>query len=236
MAKIKAKGTSKVLSSLGDSRAKSKLIVSVSALNDGQKEAIRSIASTENNIVIINGTAGTGKTFLSASWGLEQLLKNKFERIILTRPYVESGENLGFLPGSFDNKIAPFMIPIFDVFREHLSDTDIDDLYKSKKIITLPIAYMRGTTFKNAFVLLDEAQNTTVKQMHLFLTRIGANSKMVITGDSRQSDLHYENGFTDALNRLKDIKGLDIVNIDSKFIVRHEIISEIENRYNEKKD
>ncbi len=234
MAKNRAKNVEKVpssTSSLGQARAKSKLLPTVTAANDGQKDALRSIANPDNHIVLLNGIAGTGKTFVSASWGLEQLLKGHFERMILTRPYVEAGESLGFLPGTYDNKIAPFMIPIFDVFRDHLSDDDIDELFKSKKIITLPIAYMRGVTFKNAFVLLDEAQNTSIRQMHLFLTRVGQNAKLVVTGDSRQSDIKGENGFTDALARLQGINGLDMVHLDPKCVVRHAIIPEIEQRY-----
>lgn len=241
MAKHKSKNADKSQSSaaqssaaLGNTRAKSKLIPSVTAVNEGQKNALRSIANPDNHIIMVNGIAGTGKTFISASWGLEQMLKGHFERMILTRPYVEAGESLGFLPGTYDNKIAPFMIPIFDVFRDHLSEEDIDDLFKAKKIITLPIAYMRGVTFKNAFVLLDEAQNTTPKQMHLFLTRVGLNAKMVVTGDARQSDIRGENGFTDALERLQGINGLDIVGLDPNSVVRHAIIPEIEQRYSEK--
>jgi phosphate starvation-inducible PhoH-like protein len=225
--------------SLSNGRPKSKIIPSVSSLNEGQKEALRAIANPENSIVFINGIAGTGKTFISASWGLEQLLKGKFDKMVITRPYVEAGESLGFLPGDFDSKIAPFMIPIFDVMSEHLSKEDIDDLIKSGRIVTLPLAYMRGVTFKNSFVLLDEGQNATVKQMHLFLTRIGQNSKIVVTGDWSQSDLGPKNGFADALDNLKGVEGengekLQIITLDPNSVVRHGIISAINKRYEQK--
>jgi len=234
MAKQTAKRNASKSISLTAARDKSKMVPSVTALNDKQKDAIRAIANVENHIVMIDGIAGTGKTYLSASWGLEQLMKGKFDKIILTRPYVEAGESLGFLPGSFDSKIAPFMIPIFDVINEHLCADDAKELFDENRIMVLPIAYMRGVTFKRAFVLLDEAQNTTCKQMHLFLTRIGEGSKVVITGDGRQSDVGPNNGFVDALGRLVGVKGLEIVTLDPKQVVRHSIISEIDSRYTDK--
>jgi phosphate starvation-inducible PhoH-like protein len=225
----------KSVNSLNAKRDKSKLFPSVTAKNDGQKSALRSIANPDNSIVFVNGIAGTGKTFLAASWGFEQLMKGKFDKIVFTRPVVEAGENLGYLPGSFDMKIAPFMIPIFDTLYEQMSEADVKEMIEEAKIVTLPLAYMRGVTFKNAFVLLDEAQNTTVKQMHLFLTRIGENSKMVVTGDSQQSDIRGENGFADALTLLPGAPGLDFVHLDPSQVVRHPIIGEIDRRYSSRK-
>jgi phosphate starvation-inducible PhoH-like protein len=216
---------------LGQKNDKLKIFPSVSAKNDGQKSALRAIANPSNSIVMIDGIAGTGKTYIAASWGLEQLMKGKFEKIIFTRPVVEAGENLGFLPGDFGMKIAPFMIPIFDVLHKHLNEDELKILTEENKIITLPIAYMRGVTFENAFILLDEAQNTTPKQMQLFLTRIGENSKMVIVGDRQQSDIKVQNGFTDGLKRLEGVTGLEIVELDPSQVVRHPIISEIDSRY-----
>jgi phosphate starvation-inducible PhoH-like protein len=200
---------------------------------------LRAIANPENSIVFIDGIAGTGKTYISASWGLEHLLKGKFDKMVITRPYVEAGESLGFLPGDFDTKIAPFMIPIFDVMGDHLTKDDVDSLFKSGKIVTLPLAYMRGVTFKNSFVLLDEGQNATVKQMHLFLTRIGKNSKVVVTGDASQSDLGPRNGFADALLNLQGVVGeggekLEIISLDPNSVVRHGIIPAINKRYENK--
>jgi phosphate starvation-inducible PhoH-like protein len=229
MAKTPAKKAKDI--SLTPAREKSKAIPSVSALNPAQKTAIRTIADSDNTIVLLNGIAGTGKTFLAASWGLEQFMKGKFERLVFSRPYVEAGENLGYLPGTYDNKMAVFMIPIFDVLHEHLSNDDIKLLAEEHKIVTLPLAYMRGVTFKNSFVLLDEGQNATIRQMHLFLTRVGAGSKVVVTGDTAQSDLRGENGFKDAITRLDGVPGLKIVQLDASAVVRHSIIPEIDKRY-----
>ena len=222
--------------SLSDGREKTKIIPSVSALNPSQKNVLRAIASTDNSIIFLNGIAGTGKTYLAASWGLGEMLKGKFERMIITRPYVEAGEKLGYLPGDYGSKIAPFMIPIMQTLEDHMSFSDVEQLTKDHKIITLPLAYMRGVTFKNAFVLLDEGQNTTATQMHLFLTRIGEKSKMVVTGDASQSDLGKRNGFSDAIARLDGVKGLEFVTLDPNLVVRHPIIQEINGRYGEGKE
>lgn len=230
-----AKKAQKSVSSLTPAREKPKMLPSVTALNPGQKNALRAIASKDNHIVFIDGIAGTGKTFIAASWGLEQVVKGHFDRMIITRPYVEAGENLGFLPGSYDDKIAPFMIPITDVFHEHMTADMIKELVEEGRIKTLPLAYMRGVTFKKAFVILDEAQNCTPKQMHLFLTRIGEGSKVVVTGDIKQSDLGPYNGFKDALERLQGVNGLEIVGLDPASVVRHGIIPEIDARYADKR-
>jgi phosphate starvation-inducible protein PhoH len=186
---------------------------------------------SKEKLYITDNFVVTHNTYLAASWGLGEMMKGHFDRIIVTRPYVEAGERLGYLPGSFDCKIAPFMIPIFDSFRDHITKEDMDALAKNEKIVTLPLAYMRGVTFKKAFVLLDEAQNTTISQMHLFLTRIGEGSKVVITGDVSQSDLGPVNGFADALGRLEGVKGLEIIRLSPEFVVRHSIIPEIDKRY-----
>lgn len=228
MAKASKRGVS-----LSTGREKSKIIPSVSALNPSQKNVLRAIADASNNLVFVNGIAGTGKTYLAASWGLGEMLRGKYERLVITRPYVEAGEKLGYLPGDYGHKIAPFMIPIMQTFEDHISFQDIEDMTKENKIITLPLAYMRGVTFKNAFVLLDEAQNTTITQMHLFLTRIGEKSKMVVTGDTSQSDIGCRNGFSDALGRLKGVNGSEIVNLDPALVVRHPIIQQINERYAE---
>jgi phosphate starvation-inducible PhoH-like protein len=216
---------------VGVKREKSKLFPSVSAKNDGQKAALRSFASPETFITFVNGIAGTGKTHIAVCYGLEQLIKGHFDKIIFTRPVVEAGENLGYLPGSFDMKLAPFMIPIMDTLHEQMSAQDIKALAEAHKIITLPLAYMRGVTFKNAFVVLDEAQNTTPKQMHLFVTRLGENSKIVITGDTKQSDIKGVNGFADGIERLTGCPGIEVVELDPTQVVRHPIISEIDKRY-----
>jgi phosphate starvation-inducible PhoH-like protein len=224
----------KGLSSLSSGREKPKMIPSVTAVNPDQKNVLRAIADIENHIVFIDGVAGVGKTHLSVSWGLEQLLKGRYERMIFTRPYVEAGESLGYLPGSFDSKIAPFMIPIFDILHDNLTAQEVKEMVENRQIITLPLAYMRGVTFKNGFVLLDEAQNSTIRQMHLFLTRIGQGSKVVVTGDREQSDIGQNNGFGDAFDRISDIKGIELITMDPTLVVRHPIIPELERRYTKK--
>jgi phosphate starvation-inducible PhoH-like protein len=126
------------------------------------------------------------------------------------------------------------MIPIFDVLHEHLTGEEIKGLMEDRKIVTLPLAYMRGVTFKNAFVLLDEAQNATVRQTHLFLTRIGHGSKVVVTGDRKQSDIGENNGFQDAYSRLNDVDGIEMITMDPTLVVRHQIIPDLERRYTKK--
>jgi len=217
-----------------------KLVPIVTAKNEGQKNLFRAMASAENDIIFVDGIAGTGKSFCAISWGLLEFMKGRFEKIIITRPVVEAGENLGFLPGTFEEKILPYITPVMDIIGEHLNIQDIKGMIADGKIVTTPLAFMRGMTFKKAFVLLDEAQNTTPKQMELFLTRIGEGSKMVITGDTRQSDLGQYNGFQDALNILADMKqqghGLEIVTLCSNSVVRHGIIPEISKRYTAKRE
>lgn len=217
---------------LGSSE-KSKLIPSVSALNEGQKGLLRSLSNTENSIILVDGMAGSGKTFCAVSWGFEQFFKGKYNKLIFSRPTVEAGrEHLGYMPGDMNSKLSPYMIPIFDSLGEHIHSDELQDLINSNKIITLPLAFMRGITFKNAFVLLDEAQNTNVEQMQLFLTRIGSGSKIVITGDTSQTDIvGIKNGFDDALTRLEGVKGLDIIKLDASSVVRHPMIPEIVERY-----
>lgn len=219
------------ISSLSTARPQQKMIPSVTAVNADQKNVLRAIADAANHIVFVDGVAGVGKTYLAASWGVEQLIKGRFDRLILTRPYVEAGESLGFLPGTFDNKIAPFMIPIFDVLHEHLTAEQVKQMVEERKIVTLPLAYMRGVTFKNAFVLLDEAQNATIRQMHLFLTRIGNGSKIVVTGDREQSDIGDHNGFLDAFNRIHGVNGVEMISMNPDLVVRHPIIPDLERRY-----
>ena len=210
------------------------LIPSVHGKNEGQKNLFRAMADPDNNIVLVDGAAGTGKSFCSMSWGLLEFLKGRFEKIIITRPVVEAGESLGFLPGTLEEKIFPYILPVMQIIEDHITLQDIKNLVAEGKIITTPLAYMRGMTFKKAFVLLDEAQNCTQKQMHLFLTRIGEGSKMVVTGDTGQSDLGPNNGFIDGLIRLQGVKGLEIVELDPNSIVRHGIIPDINSRYDNK--
>jgi phosphate starvation-inducible PhoH-like protein len=212
-----------------NSREESSKIVKAVAKNDGQKNVLRAI--DENVVTIINGVAGTGKTFLAVSYGLQMLFRGKFKRIVITRPYVEAGEHLGFLPGSFEDKTAPFLVPIFDTIGEHLSRQDIDDFIEEGRVVVMPLAYMRGVTFKDSYVVCDEAQNASPKQFHMLLTRIGEKSKVVVTGDPSQSDLTTRSGLADAITRLDGIKGLEIVHLDASCVVREPIVAEIDQRY-----
>ncbi len=168
----------KKISYTNDNR-ETKRIISVSALNEGQKTALKTFADPNNVVTILHGCAGTGKTFLAVSWGLEMLRKGKFKRLIVTRNAVEAGEKLGSMPGNSDLKLQPYLIGVFDTLAEHLSTNEIKKMVEENTIVTLPVAFMRGVTFKDAFVVLDEAQNATSKQLHMFLTRIGRGSKVV---------------------------------------------------------
>jgi len=214
-----------------------KLIVAVSAKNPGQKLALKTIS--ENKVTFLTGIPGCGKTHCAVGWGLQQMItKNSYEQIIFTRPIVEAGESLGYLPGGASDKVAPYMMPMYDVLSNYLSLEQINELVSKKKIVSLPLAYMRGVTFKNAYVVCDEMQNTSVEQMHLLLTRIGEGSKVVCTGDTEQSDLTYhrnrapdDNGLVDALDRLKDVEHVGFVDLDYHSCVRDKIVTDIDRRY-----
>ena len=207
--------------------------ISVTARSQHQKELLKSIK--ENVITIVQGPPGSGKTMLSVVSGLREFTIGRYSKLIFTRPCVEAnGENLGFLPGDLHEKIHPYMYPIFDFLADYLSQKQIEGLIKSENIVTLPLAFQRGMTFKNSFVLLDEAQNTKPDQIRMFLTRIGENCKVVITGDPLQSDIKHKNGLVDACERLVNIDKLGIVEFTKEDIVRHPIVAEIEERY--KKD
>jgi phosphate starvation-inducible PhoH-like protein len=203
------------------------------AQNEEQEEVLRSI--NENLITIIAGSPGVGKTFLATMQGISDVLKNKYQRLILSRPCVEAfGENLGFLPGRYEQKLAPYMMPIIDILEDNLSSGTMKGLVETKVIKTIPLAFMRGIEFKNSFVILDEAQNTIPSQIYMLLTRIGKNCKIVITGDPYQSDIPERNGLVDAMDRLDGMDDIGIVSLSPKSIIRHPIIEEIEARY--KKD
>lgn len=210
-------------------KTESSKIVKASAMNDGQKNVLRCI--DENTISIINGVAGTGKTYLAVSYGLQMYFRGKFKRLVITRPYVEAGEHLGFLPGSFEEKTAPFLMPIFDVLGDHLSKDDIQTMVDEGTIVILPLAYMRGVTFKDAYVVLDEGQNATKKQLHMFLTRCGSGSKLVVTGDTAQSDIGNQSGLKDAIERLDGVKNFEVAHLDASCVVRDPIVAEIDERY-----
>lgn len=204
--------------------------INVIAKSQHQKELLKSIR--DNIVTIVAGPPGSGKTMLAVVSGLREFTMGKYSKLIFTRPCVEAnGENLGFLPGDLNEKIHPYMYPIFDFLSDYLTTKQIEGLIKSESIITLPLAFQRGMTFKNSFVILDEAQNTNIGQIRMFLTRIGDNCKVVITGDPDQSDVKNKNGLVDACERLVGIDGLGIVNFTTEDIVRNPIVAAIEERY-----
>lgn len=187
----------------------------------------------KNTIVFAMGAAGTGKTYLAVAYGVNMLKQKKVNKIIITRPIVEAGENLGFLPGELKEKVDPYLTPIYDAFHDILGK-ETTDRYLEKGIIEIaPLAYMRGRTLSDAFVILDEAQNTTSTQMKMFLTRLGYNSKMVITGDESQIDLKasVKSGIMVASELLKDIEEIECIKFDSKDVVRHPLVSKIIHAY-----
>ncbi len=183
------------------------------------------------------GVSGTGKTYLATAAAIDYLKKRKIYRIILARPIVEAGEKLGFLPGNFNQKIDPYLCPIYDVLFEILGP-DFNEKYILHNIIeVVPLAYMRGRTFNDSFVILDEAQNTTIQQMKMFLTRLGFNSKAVINGDISQIDLPNKSlsGLRHAINVLNNLSSVGFVYFDVKDIMRSSIVANIINAYEENK-
>lgn len=205
----------------------------LTALTPGQKEAIKAIK--DNDVTILTGPAGSGKSHIATIYGLSEVLKENYRNLMLTRPCIEAyGEELGFLPGTFNQKIAPYMIPIFDIIYEYIDVKVVEKMVSDMKIITLPLAFQRGVSFNNSFVVFDEAQNAIPNQFRMFLTRIGNNSKVVITGDPNQSDRSENNGLIDACERLEGVKNLKVVRLTEEDVVRNPIVVEIDKRYSKK--
>jgi phosphate starvation-inducible PhoH-like protein len=196
----------------------------------GQKEYVESI--DKNTIVFGIGPAGTGKTYLAMAKAVQALQRKEVSRIILTRPAVEAGERLGFLPGTLSEKIDPYLRPLFDALHEMLDPDAVPRMIATGTIEVAPLAYMRGRTLNDSFIILDEAQNTTAEQMKMFLTRLGFNSKMVITGDTTQVDLPFgKSGLKVATDILSGVEGLHIATLSSKDVVRHELVTRIVEAY-----
>jgi phosphate starvation-inducible PhoH-like protein len=196
----------------------------------GQKTYLDAI--DEHTITFGIGPAGTGKTYLAVAKAVAALYGKQVSRIILTRPAVEAGERLGFLPGTLSEKIDPYLKPLFDALQEMLEPEATTRLLQAGVIEVAPLAYMRGRTLNDSFIILDEAQNTTKEQMKMFLTRLGFNSKMVITGDTTQIDLPGgKSGLNVATSILKDVEGLHIAKLTSKDVVRHELVTRIVEAY-----
>jgi len=190
-------------------------------------------AMLQDELVFGIGPAGTGKTYLAVCAAVSMLVSGQIDRIILSRPAVEAGERLGFLPGDMKEKVDPYMRPIYDALYENLPSDQVTRKLESGEIEVAPLAFMRGRTLKNAFILLDEAQNTTPVQMKMFLTRLGENSRMVITGDLSQIDLPrgQRSGLADALDTLEGVKGIAAVRFSDQDVVRHPLVSRIVKAY-----
>lgn len=190
-----------------------------------------------NTITFGIGAAGTGKTFLAVACAVDALEKGLVKKIVLVRPAIEAGEKLGFLPGDLAEKIDPYLQPLYDSLYECLGFENVNKLLEKKVIEIAPLAYMRGRTLNDAFIILDEAQNTTISQMQMFLTRIGYGSTTVVTGDVSQIDLpkDSQSGLKDCLEFILDIKGIDAVKFGSKDVMRHKIVSSIVSEYEKRK-
>ena len=187
----------------------------------------------KNDMVFAIGPAGTGKTYTSVALAVRALKDKQVKRIILTRPAVEAGENLGFLPGDLKDKLDPYMQPLYDALMDMIPFDKLNSFIENGTIQIAPLAFMRGRTLDNAFVILDEAQNTTYVQMKMFLTRMGKNAKFIITGDPGQIDLPRKtaSGLSEALHIIKGIKGIGTLWLDDKDVVRHPLVKEIINAY-----
>ena len=197
----------------------------------GQSKFLKEILNKE--IVFVIGPAGTGKTFIAVSYAVSMLVSGLIDKIIILRPAVEAGEKLGFLPGDLKEKIDPYLRPIYDCFDENLPKDKVKKLIENQKIEIAPIAYLRGRTLNNSYIILDEAQNTSPIQMKMFLTRFGENSKMIITGDITQIDLPSGNksGLIDAISNLKKINNISFVYLTEKDVVRHPLVKKIVKAY-----
>ncbi len=190
-------------------------------------------AYEKNDMLFAVGPAGTGKTYLSIALAVKALKEKTAKRVILSRPAVEAGEKLGFLPGDMKDKIDPYLQPLYDALEDMLPAVKLQDMMEKHVIQIAPLAFMRGRTLNDAVVILDEAQNTTPAQIRMFLTRMGLNSKMIITGDMTQVDLPRgtKSGLHEALEILSDIEGIDVVKLGNKDIVRHKLVTKIVNAY-----
>jgi phosphate starvation-inducible protein PhoH and related proteins len=209
-------------------RTRKKTIVPRSAMQIRYMEAL-----VKNDIIFALGPAGTGKTYLAVAQAVAQLITGSVDRLILSRPAVEAGERLGFLPGDMKEKVDPYLRPLYDALYDCLPAEQVERRIASGEIEIAPIAFMRGRTLADAFVILDEAQNTTPAQMKMFLTRFGQNSRMVVCGDPKQTDLpdHTKSGLADAVSKLEGIEGMAMVRFGVGDVVRHPIVGRIVEAY-----
>ncbi|WP_066757812.1 PhoH family protein [Crocinitomix algicola] len=199
----------------------------IKAKTANQRKLVK--ASYENDMVFAVGPAGTGKTYTSVALAVRALKNREVKRIVLTRPAVEAGENLGFLPGDLKEKLDPYLQPLFDGLRDMIPAEKLIEYLEHGVIEIAPLAFMRGRTLDKAFVILDEAQNTTVNQMKMFLTRMGRNAKFIITGDHTQIDLprNQKSGLIMAVNKLSDIEGIEVVELSANDVIRHKLVKKI---------
>lgn len=197
------------------------------ARSENQKEFIRSVV--ENDVTFCQGLAGSGKTHIAIGMAIEWLLKDKVGKIVITRPVVEAGEKIGFLPGSAEEKIHPYLIPILDEINMFITMADYARLKNENRIEIVPLGLMRGRNFHDCFIVADECQNATYEQLKMLITRIGTDSKMVLTGDAAQTDLnrHQKGGFIKMMERLADIEGVGLAFLEACDIVRNPIIGKI---------
>ncbi|HKJ03050.1 MAG TPA: PhoH family protein, partial [Longimicrobiales bacterium] len=198
---------------------------------DGQAAYIDAIRN--NDLTICIGPAGTGKTYLAVACAVDALYKKRVRRIILARPAVEAGENLGFLPGDLQEKVDPYLRPLYDALEDMMPQERVRRALEDTTIEIAPLAYMRGRTLSDAFVILDEAQNATTAQMKMFLTRLGLNSRVVITGDKTQIDLpkRSDSGLLEVERILSGIEGIELVYLDAKDVIRHRLVKDIIKAY-----
>jgi len=204
--------------------------VSIIPRNFKQDDLISSLANPENNIVFTTGPAGTGKTLISTLYAIREFRARRVDKIVITRPAVSVDEQHGFLPGTLVEKMAPWTRPIFDIFDQFYHPKEMEYLVENNKIEVAPLAYMRGRTFKNAIILADEMQNATQEQMKMLLTRIGDNSKLIVTGDLNQHDKGYaDNGLKDFLRRIRKIRSnrISLVEFNHTEIERHPAVAEV---------
>jgi phosphate starvation-inducible PhoH-like protein len=203
----------------------------ITARSEGQKDYINKVRN--NDIVFSVGPAGTGKTYLAVAFAVNALENQQVERIVLCRPAVEAGENLGFLPGDLKEKVDPYLTPLYDALRSMLPSSKLKPLLSDNTIEIIPLAYMRGRTLNNAFMILDEAQNATTTQMKMFLTRLGVNSKTIITGDITQIDLPNKSGsgLIQVIDLLKKVDGIEFCKLGISDVVRHKLVKDIIKAY-----
>ncbi len=206
----------------------------IKARTHNQRRMVAAVA--KNDMIFAEGPAGTGKTYTAVALGVRALKNKEVRKIILTRPAVEAGENLGFLPGDLKEKLDPYLRPLYDALRDMIPPEKLSYFLETGVIEIAPLAFMRGRTLDHAFVILDEAQNATAQQMKMFLTRMGKSAKFIINGDVTQIDLpkHQKSGLVESVGILKNIVGIEIIHLDEKDVIRHRLVKQIINAFNKK--